>query len=174
MTKLSLKHFSKVVEANLLPSSNHRGNLDKTLTPLPPFPFFLVRETCCHSNHFFLNLFTHPVDSENRSIPHSLLFLMHTGKCFMLNIVTHSGCVLQMIENIWMASTWNAFKCYLLHIILLSTAGDKHLRVSQNAQFQKKNSHCSCLQPISSTTTFHCLNEKNWTYHFGTHMVIDK
>jgi len=33
MAKLSLKYLSK--EVNL---SNHRGNLDKTLTPLLPFP----------------------------------------------------------------------------------------------------------------------------------------
>lgn len=55
---------------------------------------FLVRETCCHSDYFFLNLFTHPVDSENCSIPHLLLLLMQTGKCFMLNTQTHSVCVL--------------------------------------------------------------------------------
>jgi len=55
---------------------------------------FLVIETCCHSDHFFLNLFTHPVDSEKCSIPHLLLLLMHTVKCFMLNTNTFCLCTI--------------------------------------------------------------------------------
>ncbi len=176
MAKLSLKDFSKgcwsestaIFQSQRQPWQNSHSSASISY-------LFLVRETCCHSDHFFLNLLTHPVDSENRSNPHSLRFLRHTGKCFMLNIVTNSVCVLQMMENSRMASTWNAFKCYLLPIILLSTAGDKHLEYHRMHNFKGTISHWWCLPPISSTTTtFHCLNEKNWTYHFGTHMVIYK